>query len=68
MIDKEIYLELKKTIQEVRQDLEVLRDNLNEFQNMAIRAQSVDELTKAYENFNLEEGLKYISIWEGKEE
>lgn len=66
MINKRTYQELKSTIQEVRKDMEILNARLNTMQNMAVLAKSEEELLSMYEKFDLEEGLKYISIWEGE--
>lgn len=66
MIDKESYVELKKAIQDARQDLATLNNNLNELQNMAVRANSTEEFAQWLEKADLEKGLKYISVWDGK--
>ena len=64
MIDKEVRQDIIKTINGVRKDLEIIRRNLNEVQNMLCRCSTEQEFEKWLKKHDPESGTKYfILLW-----
>lgn len=63
MISKEVRQYIIKSINGVRQDLEIIRQNLNEMQNMLYRCSTDKEFEEWLSTHDPEHGTKYIMIF-----
>ncbi len=63
MIDKEVRQDILKSINDVRKDLDTIRRNLNEMQNMMYRCSTEKEFVDWLNNHDPESGTKYIMIF-----
>lgn len=63
MIDKEICQGILKSIKGVRKDLDIIRQNLNEMQNMMYRCSTEKEFEDWLKKHDPEFGTKYIMIF-----
>ena len=59
---EEIKKECLEQIKEVREECEVLKNNLDEFERLVNLCNSEEDARK-YEDFDVEKGLKHISVW-----
>lgn len=63
MIDKEVRQDIIKLINGVRKDLEIIRRNLNEMQNMLYRCSTEKEFAEWLSAHDPEHGTKYVIIF-----
>lgn len=63
MISKEVRQDVIELINGVRQDLEIIRQNLNEMQNMLYRCSTKKEFKDWLRKHDPESGTKYIMIF-----
>lgn len=63
MIDKEVRQDILKSINGIRKDLEIVRQNLNEMQNMMYRCSTEKEFEDWLKKHDPEFGTKYIMIF-----
>lgn len=63
MISKEVRQDVIESINGVRQDLEIIRQNLNEMQNMLYRCSTEKEFKDWLRKHDSESGTKYIMIF-----
>lgn len=63
MIDKEVQKDIINSINGVRKDLEIVRQNLNEMQNMMYRCSTEKEFKDWLKKHDPEFGTKYIMIF-----
>ena len=63
MIDKEVRQDILKSINGVRKDLEIVRQNLNEMQKMMYRCSTEKEFKDWLKKHDPEFGTKYIMIF-----
>lgn len=63
MIDKEVRQDVINSINGVRKDLEIIRQNLNEMQNMLYRCSTEKEFKDWLDKHDPESGAKYIAIF-----
>lgn len=63
MINKEVRQNIIKEINSVRKDLEVVRQNLNEVQNMLYRCSTVEEYENWLNEHRPENGTNHIEIF-----
>ena len=62
MISKEVRQDVIESINGVRKDLEIIRQNLNEMQNMLYRCSTEKEFKDWLRKHDPESGTKYIMI------
>lgn len=63
MIDKEVRQDILNSINGVRKDLERIRQNLNEMQNMMYRCSTEKEFKEWLKKHDPEQGTNYIMIF-----
>lgn len=63
MIDKEVCQDIIKSINGVRKDLDTIRQNLNETQNMLYRCSTDKEFEEWLNTHDPEHGTKYVMIF-----
>lgn len=63
MIDKEVCQDIIKSINGVRKDLDTIRQNLNEMQNMLYRCSTDKEFEEWLDTHDPEHGTKYVMIF-----
>lgn len=63
MISKEVRQDVIESINGVRKDLEIIRQNLNEMQNMLYRCSTEKEFKAWLRKHGPESGTKYIMIF-----
>jgi hypothetical protein len=63
MISKEVRQDVIESINGVRKDLEIIRQNLNEMQNMLYRCSTEKEFKDWLRKHDPESGTKYIMIF-----
>lgn len=63
MIDKEVRQDIINSINGIRKDLEIVRQNLNEMQNMMYRCSTEKEFKDWVRKHDPEFGTKYIMIF-----
>ena len=54
--------EIRKAIEELKEDIKVLNKNISEFESVLDKVNSFDEM-KQYEEMDIEKGLKHIEIF-----
>ena len=54
--------EIRKNIEELKEDIEILNKNISEFESVLDKVNSFDEM-KQYEEMDIEKGLKHIEIF-----
>lgn len=63
MIDKEVRQDIINSINGIRKDLEIIRQNLNEMQNMLYRCSTEKEFKDWLKMHDPEFGTKYVMIF-----
>ncbi len=58
----EIKAETRKNIEELKEDIKILNNNISEFESVLDKVNSFDEI-KQYEDVDIEKGLKHIEIF-----
>ena len=53
--------EIRKNIEELKEDIKILNKNISEFERVLDKVNSFDEM-KQYEEMDIEKGLKHIEI------
>ena len=51
--------EIRKAIEELKEDIKILNNNISEFESVLDKVNSFDEM-KQYEEMDIEKGLKHI--------
>ena len=54
--------EIRKNIEELKEDIKILNKNISEFESVLDKVNSFDEM-KQYEEIDIEKGLKHIEIF-----
>ena len=54
--------EIRKNIEELKEDIKVLNKNISEFESVLDKVNSFDEM-KQYEEMDIEKGLKHIELF-----
>ena len=54
--------EIRKNIEELKEDIKVLNKNISEFESVLDKVNSFDEM-KQYEEIDIEKGLKHIELF-----
>ena len=54
--------EIRKNIEELKEDIKILNKNISEFESVLDKINSFDEM-KQYEEMDIEKGLKHIEIF-----
>ena len=54
--------EIRKNIEELKEDIKILNKNISEFESVLDKVNSFDEI-KQYEDVDIEKGLKHIEIF-----
>lgn len=54
--------EIRKAIEELKEDIKVLNGNISEFESVLDKVNSFDEM-KQYEEMDIEKGLKHIELF-----
>lgn len=54
--------EIRKNIEELKEDIKVLNKNISDFESVLDKVNSIDEM-KQYEEIDIEKGLKHIEIF-----
>ena len=54
--------EIRKAIEELKEDIKILNNNIAEFESVLDKVNSFDEM-KQYEEMDIEKGLKHIEIF-----
>ena len=54
--------EIRKAIEELKEDIKILNKNISEFESVLDKVNSFDEM-KQYEEMDIEKGLKHIEIF-----
>ena len=54
--------EIRKAIEELKEDIKVLNKNISEFESVLDKVNSFDEI-KQYDEVDIEKGLKHIEIF-----
>ena len=54
--------EIRKDIEELKEDIQILNKNISEFESVLDKVNSFDEM-KQYEEMDIEKGLKHIEIF-----
>ena len=60
---EEVKEQWKKDFQELRDDIETLTKNINEFEEQVNKAKNLEDLGYLSDCFDMEKGLKHISIF-----
>lgn len=63
MIDKEVRQDVIELINSIRKDLDTIRQNLNETQNMLYRCSTDKEFEEWLNTHDPEHGTKYVMIF-----
>ena len=63
MIDKEVCQDIIKSINDIRKDLKIIHQNLNETQNMLYRCSTDKEFEEWLNTHDPEHGTKYVMIF-----
>lgn len=58
----EIKAEIRKNIEELKEDIKILNKNISEFENVLEKVNSFDEMEQ-YREMDIEKGLKHIEIF-----
>ena len=58
----EIKAETRKNIEELKEDIKILNNNISEFESVLDKVNSFDEI-KQYEDVDIEKGLKHIELF-----
>lgn len=58
----EIKAEIRKNIDELKEDIKILNKNISEFENVLEKVNSFDEMEQ-YREMDIEKGLKHIEIF-----
>ena len=54
--------EIRKAIEELKEDIKILNNNISEFESVLDKVNSFDEM-KQYEEMDIEKGLKHIELF-----
>lgn len=54
--------EIRKAIEELKEDIKILNRNISEFESVLDKVNSFDEM-KQYEEMDIEKGLKHIELF-----
>lgn len=54
--------EIRKNIEELKEDIKILNKNISEFENILEKVNSFDEMEQ-YKEMDIEKGLKHIEIF-----
>ncbi len=54
--------EIRKNIEELKEDIKVLNKNISEFESVLDKVNSIDEMEQ-YKEIDIEKGLKHIEIF-----
>ena len=54
--------EIRKNIEELKEDIKILNKNISEFESVLDKVNSFDEM-KQYEEMDIEQGLKHIELF-----
>lgn len=54
--------EIRKAIEELKEDIQILNRNISEFESVLDKVNSFDEM-KQYEEMDIEKGLKHIELF-----
>ena len=54
--------EIRKAIEELKEDIKILNKNISEFESVLDKVNSFDEM-KQYEEMDIEKGLKHIELF-----
>ena len=54
--------EIRKNIEELKEDIQILNRNISEFESVLDKVNSFDEMEQ-YEEMDIEEGLNHIEIF-----
>lgn len=54
--------EIRKNIEELKEDIKILNKNISEFENILEKVNSFDEMER-YKEMDIEKGLKHIEIF-----
>ena len=54
--------EIRKAIEELKEDIRILNRNISEFESVLDKVNSFDEM-KQYEEMDIEKGLKHIELF-----
>ena len=54
--------EIRKNIEELKEDIKILNKNISEFENVLEKVNSFDEMEQ-YNEMDIEKGLKHIEIF-----
>ena len=54
--------EIRKNIEELKEDIKILNKNISEFESVLDKVNSFDEMEQ-YEEMDIEKGLKHIEIF-----
>ena len=54
--------EIRKNIEELKEDIKVLNKNISEFESVLDKVNSIDEMEQ-YKEMDIEKGLKHIEIF-----
>ena len=54
--------EIRKNIEELKEDIKILNKNISEFESVLYKVNSFDEMEQ-YEGMDIEKGLKHIEIF-----
>ena len=54
--------EIRKNIEELKEDIKILNKNISEFERVLDKVNSFDEMEQ-YEEMDIEKGLKHIEIF-----
>ena len=54
--------EIRKDIEELKEDIKILNKNISEFESVLDKVNSFDEM-KQYEEMDIEKGLKHIELF-----
>ena len=54
--------EIRKAIEELKEDIKVLNKNISEFESVLDKVNSIDEMEQ-YKEMDIEKGLKHIELF-----
>ena len=54
--------EIRKTIEELKEDIQILNRNISEFESVLDKVNSFDEMEQ-YKEMDIEKGLKHIELF-----
>ena len=54
--------EIRKNIEELKEDIKVLNKNISEFESVLDKVNSIDEMEQ-YKEMDIEKGLKHIELF-----